>query len=231
MIGQGVKARSRLETHFARVALRLLLEKDLGGKAFQDKVCAPLKILEVWDKLMRKRYGPVCSQSAAYARLMSQLQAYDGLQVVAVAMASGVPLHGTGPSNPGVVDCHALVNEFDRCRAGGLPPPARIPTAEELAREEEERKRAEDEKARAAKAAEEAAEARRCEQAQLEELEQGWLPMATPSATPADGGAASLQPPSSAPAAESAAKEDRRGRWGGAPEASSFCERSTMRLA
>ena len=40
----------------------------------------------------------------------------------------------------GVAECHAIVAEFDRCRAGGLPPPSRIPTPEELAKEAEDKK-------------------------------------------------------------------------------------------
>jgi hypothetical protein len=95
-------------------------------------------------------------------------------------MASGVPLHGSGPGNPGIADCHALVQEFDRCRAGGLPPPSRIPTAEELAEETKKKIKAEEEARRMEQESREKAEALARELAQQEELDRGWLPMATP---------------------------------------------------
>ena len=142
-MGTGVKTRSKLEIHGAKAAFRILADKDgdIAAKAFVERVCAPLKVLEVWDKLMRKRYGTVCSLSSAYTRLVTKLETYEGLQLVAATMASGLPLHGSGPSNRGIVDCHALVQEFERCRAGGLPPPSRIPTTEELAKEAERKKK------------------------------------------------------------------------------------------
>ena len=64
------------------------------------------------------------------------MTAPDGLKLVTAVTAAGIPLHGTGPANPGVPDCFALVAEFDRCKAGGLPPPSRVRTAEELAAED-----------------------------------------------------------------------------------------------
>jgi hypothetical protein len=182
LMGTGVKTRSKLELHGATTAFRSLAEKegDIAAKVFVERVCAPLKVLEVWDKLMRKRYGTVCALSWAYARLVIKLETYDGLQLVAATMASGFPLHGSGPGNPGIADCHLLVQEFDRCRAGGLPPPSRIPTAEELAEEARKKKQAEEEARRMEKEARERAEALLRELAQQEELDRGWLPMVTP---------------------------------------------------
>lgn len=84
---------------------------------------------------MRKRYGPVCALSEAYARLLERLTGYDGLLQVAATMVAGIPPQGSGPSNQGVTACSALVADLERCQAGGLPPPQRIPTAEELAQE------------------------------------------------------------------------------------------------
>jgi len=182
LMGTGVKTRSKLEFHFATAAIRILAEKDgdIVAKVFVERVCAPLKVLEVWDKLMRKRYGTVCALSSAYTRLVTKLETYDGLQLVAATMTAGIPLHGFGPGNPGIADCHALVQEFDRCRAGGLPPPSRMPTAEELAKEAEMRKKADEDARRAEQEAREKEEAQARELAQQEELDHGWLPMATP---------------------------------------------------
>eukprot|EP00974_Lingulodinium_polyedra_P101867 9866743-Lingulodinium_polyedra.AAC.1 len=59
--------------------------KDCVGK-----VCAPLRVVEVWDRLMRKRYGTVRLFSPAYARLLDRLAAPGGLKVVVSAMAAGI---------------------------------------------------------------------------------------------------------------------------------------------
>ena len=166
-----VKERSRLEPTSASIALRLLLERDLGSKAFSEKICAPLKVVEVWSQLMKKRYGPVCTLSPAFARLLTWLQCYDGLQLAAATMASGAPLHGTCDSNPGIAECRAMIKEFDRCRAGGLPPPSRIPTEKELEEQAKAAKQAQEEAYAARQKAEEAEAAA----AREEELAQGWL--------------------------------------------------------
>ena len=81
---------------------------------------------------MEKRYGPVAKNSSAWARLLKKLKSYEGLLSVNSVMALSVPIHGLNAANPGILDAHLLVGEFDRCKAGGLPPPNRVPTAEEL---------------------------------------------------------------------------------------------------
>ena len=185
LMGQGAKARSKLGPQYAVEALRLFMEQgEVPGKLFVEKVCMPLKVIEVWDQLMRKRYGSVCSLSKAYERLMKRLMTYDGLQLVVATVAAGVPLHGAGPSNPGVADCQALVAEFDRCKAGGLPPPDRIPTPEELAKEAEVKKKAEEEKRKLEKAAEEEARKKAVEESQREALES--MSLAPPSVEDSD---------------------------------------------
>ena len=180
LMGQGVKARSRLEVPSAKVALKVLLDHELGAKTFQEKVCVPLKVFEMWDKLNRKKFGSVCILSSAYARLVAKLQTYEGLQLVHAVMQTGGKLNGTSKNDLGIADCYALVKEFERCKAGGLPPPSRVPTQEELAQEAAAKKKAKEEQERAAKAAQEEAEAKAAKAAQEEELEQGWLPMGTP---------------------------------------------------
>ena len=71
LMGSGIKARSKLSPEFARLAFRVLLQEErVSNKDFVEKICAPLKLVEVWDRLMHKRYGTVCSLSAACGRLM-----------------------------------------------------------------------------------------------------------------------------------------------------------------
>ena len=202
LMGSGVKTRSKLSLDFARKAFKVLLDDErLSNKEFMEKVCAPLKLVEVWDRLMRKRYGSVCSLSSAYARLMERLTAPDGLKLVTAIAAAGVPLHGTGPANPGVPDCFALVAEFDRCKAGGLPPPSRVRTAEELAAEDAQKRKEADERAAAEAEVKAAMEAKAKEEAQLEELESGWISMAPPEGTQDEAGVSA--------ASETALQEDR----------------------
>ena len=133
LMGTGPSERKKLGLEYAKVALETLYDDPKTcGKTFEARVCAPLKILEVWDKLNRKRYGPVCENSSAYTRLRVWLMSPAGLFAIQQTIAGGIPLHGLGPDNPGIADCYSLVQEFQRCQAGGLPPPHRIPTTEEL---------------------------------------------------------------------------------------------------
>ena len=191
-------------------AIRIVVEKegDINGKIFVDRVCAPLRVLELWDRLMRKRFGTVCTLSLAYARLMAQLEVFDGLQLVLQTMIAGVPLDGLGPGNPGIADCHFLVQEFQRCQAGGLPPPSRIPTAEELSEAAERRRRADEDAQRAEQEGRQREQAQARELAQQEELDRSWLPMATPMTADDDSGRASTDasPATASAEAEQAAR-------------------------
>ena len=206
LMGSGVQSRNKLTLEFAQKAFKVLLGQDrVGNKEFKEKVCAPLKLVEVWDRLMRKRYGTVCSLSPAYSRLIDRLTIPEGLKLVTAIAASGVPLHGTGPANPGVPDCFAIVAEFDRCKAGGLSPPTRIRTAEELAEEEAQKKKAEEERVKAETEAKAAMEAKAREDAQLEELESGWMSKAPVETTEARETEASV---SAASAIETALSKD-----------------------
>ena len=168
MTSQSTKAKTyKLDSENAVACLRLLVANpNMTNEFFINKICASMKLLETWDNLMQRRYGPVAKQSLAYKRLLDRLKTYEGLQSVSVVMATGVPIHGASDANPGILDCRLLVAEFDRCKAGGLPPPSRVPTAAELetiaaekakeAKEkEEEAERVKREAAAAAKAARE----------------------------------------------------------------------------
>ena len=69
-------------------------------------------------------------------------------------MTAQIVLH----DEAGIADCCALVAEMDKCKAGGLPPPVRVPTEAER-RAEEERTRQEAEARQRAMAEAQAAEA------------------------------------------------------------------------
>ena len=69
LMGSGIKARSKLSPEFARLAFRVLLQEErVSNKDFVEKICAPLKLVEVWDKSKRKRAGTVCSFPATNGR-------------------------------------------------------------------------------------------------------------------------------------------------------------------
>ena len=155
-MGTGAQARNKLPVDSALRAV-LLLERDPSTTAgkFQGGVCKPLKLVEVWKMRMIKQFGCVASNATAFERLVEHLRSKPGLARVSAAIASETVLHGTGPENPGVLERHLLKREMRRCKAGGKPAPARIPSATELeasivqdasaekAKEEEEAREAE----------------------------------------------------------------------------------------
>lgn len=134
-----------------------------------EKICKPMKIVEVWSTLTIKKYVCVCSNSTAFARLLQHLESPPGLLTMRTAAKSNVLLHD--PS--GIPECKLLVDEFGRCAAGGLPPPAHLPTATE----EEKRKATAEERYRE----EAAAEARQLANEEAATMESDMLALTTPS--------------------------------------------------
>ena len=100
---------------------RLDSSESMSAGAFQDSICKPMKIDEVWQNLMKKRYGSVATGSAAFDRLVASLTQWVGLQTVSRCAQTGVVLHGESAEKQGIPECWLLKNEFDKCQAGGLP--------------------------------------------------------------------------------------------------------------
>lgn len=136
-----MRQRDKMSPAFAADAFRLLLEHDteLTAKGFVEKVCRPLRVLEVWVVLMSKRYGSVATLSPALTRVTDHLRSWGGLASVRRCIEGGVVLHDAAG---GIPECTLLVTEFDKCKAGGLPPPQRIPTEAERKAEEAASKKA-----------------------------------------------------------------------------------------
>ena len=139
--------RNQLGAQYAVSALTTLRERNatpepLSAHMFQEKICKPMKIVEVWRALMVKRYGCVASNSPALERLTASLTKWGGLQAVSRCAQSGVILHGVNSEQQGIPDCWLLKNEFDKCVAGGLPPPLKIPTEQEARALQEQRQKA-----------------------------------------------------------------------------------------
>ena len=121
-------ARSQLTPEYVVKALGVLKERlasseSMSGERFQNQICKPMKIVEVWQNLMKKRYGSVASGSLALERLVGSLTQWVGLQTVLMCAQTGVVLHGESSEKQGIPDCYLLKKEFDKCHAGGLPPP------------------------------------------------------------------------------------------------------------
>ena len=132
-------------------------EKDMTTETFINVVCKGLRILEIWRSLILKRYGSVAQNSPALARVCEHLSTFGGLQSIMACAAAGLNLHGKSETQQGIAECFLLVQELEKCKAGGLPPPISIPDEVELHRREE-----------AAKAAAAAEELRKAEEAKKE---------------------------------------------------------------
>ena len=87
-------------------------------------------MVEVWTILMKKRFGQVASLSKAFDRVVSMLRTPGGVGKALAMCDSGTMLHGTSQDSPGIVECYRIVQEMEKCKAGGLPPPAVLPDAD-----------------------------------------------------------------------------------------------------
>ena len=130
-LGVGVHTKERMTPETSLVALSYLKEEmddkedgepETTTKEYKTIICKNYKFLEVWHKLICKRFGDVARNSMALKRLYAHLQTRGGLRKVAACTKSGMTLHGTSDENPGIVECRVLVKEFEKCLAGSDPP-------------------------------------------------------------------------------------------------------------
>ena len=89
---------------------------------------------------------------------------------VAATNEARIPLHGRGRDNPGDTECSNLFAELERCQAEGLPPPSRVPTAEELAKAIADKKAEDEAQAQREREEKELKEKEREEQQEYDEL-------------------------------------------------------------
>ncbi|MCP4240445.1 MAG: hypothetical protein GY772_07750, partial [bacterium] len=113
LVPSSSRARDRLAPKFALIALELLSQhsEELSASAFVEKVCKPLRLLEVWHSLMCKRYGSVATMSPALGRLVARLASWSGLVTVRACMGTAVVLH----DEQGIPECNLLAKELDKC--------------------------------------------------------------------------------------------------------------------
>ena len=50
--------------------------EPVSGLMFQERICKPMKTVEVWQALMIKRYGAVAAKSQTLVRLNTQQKLY-----------------------------------------------------------------------------------------------------------------------------------------------------------
>lgn len=131
LLGTGAHENLKMRPEYAIQALEMASEDpDMSAKDFQEKVCKPLKLVDAWSFMMVRRFGQVASASKAFARVVAMLRTQGGLRKVIAMSQAGTVLHGTGENNPGIVECHSIVAEMEKCKAGGHPPPAVLPSHE-----------------------------------------------------------------------------------------------------
>ena len=97
---------------------------QLNAKAFQEEICQRMKLVDLWKRHLHHKFGAVATQSEAVQRFIDHLTTKAGLLKVQECIVNSVPCHGNGGAESGIPECKALYNELDRCKAGGLPPPA-----------------------------------------------------------------------------------------------------------
>ena len=131
--GQESKPQEKLGGEYAVAALNLLVAEgvlespgSMTTQAFLASICAPMRVLELWAKLMVRRFGSVATESKAFHHLLPKLKTRAGLQKVKGAMDSKVPLHGVSEQNQGIQECYQLVKMMEAAKAGGLGPPETI---------------------------------------------------------------------------------------------------------
>ena len=136
LVLSSTRSRDKLSPAFAAAALQVAEENsaELTAATFVEKACKPMRLIEVWRTLMCKRYGSVASQSPALVRVVESLRSWAGLGDVLRCMQSGAVFHDAN----GIPECRLLNAEFDKCKAGGLPPPSRLPTEAEQKLEKEQ---------------------------------------------------------------------------------------------
>ena len=127
-VGVGAHVRDKLMDIYAVAALDVLVDDSVDGEIgitsvqFMD-IAKSFKILELWEKMLIRRFGSVARDSLAAQRVVKSLRTRAGWRKISACSTVGVPLHGKGPENPGILECHALVVELEKCKAGGLAPP------------------------------------------------------------------------------------------------------------
>jgi hypothetical protein len=93
-----------------------------SAKDYASKTCKGYKVLELMEKQAVKKFGAVCSNSAAFERVVAHLKTNSGIQKVLACVLAGVRLEGNSESQPGIVELKDLFAEFAKCKAGGAPP-------------------------------------------------------------------------------------------------------------
>ena len=106
---------------------------SISVKSWISEVCVRLKLVELWERYLFQRFGETAKNCRAVQKLVAHLCTKLGLAKVAACIDQNIPCHGK-TSSGGILECRALVQELEKCKAGGLPPPAVQPDLAEVAK-------------------------------------------------------------------------------------------------
>jgi len=127
--GSGGSADKKLRSKFMLVALRHLQTGSVGVRTpeytadgWQDRLCKNIRAVDLWQRVMLKRFGHVASESPAFQRVVEMMLTKGGLEKVAAQLKLGA-LHGKSDADRGIEECFLIVREMEKCKAGGHGPP------------------------------------------------------------------------------------------------------------
>ena len=82
-----------------------------------------------------EKYGQTAELSPAFKYILGHLRTRAGLKKVKQCRVSKMPLQGKSAEEVGIQEIWDLYQQFDLCKAGGLPPPATIQSTQPAAAE------------------------------------------------------------------------------------------------
>ena len=135
-VGNASDAKARLSTAYQLLALdKLKDELELNGTTgntdlktkpcdFRGHMCKNFKVIELWERLVKKKFGATATTSRALPRLVEHLVTDTGLKKVQSCWMSKIPLEGKSDNEVGILECRKLWDTFAKQLAGSLAPSA-----------------------------------------------------------------------------------------------------------
>lgn len=149
LVTSSAHLRSKLSDVSAVTALQVFGKYNAGEDkamtvdAFVSLVCQGMRLFEVWNQLIVKRYGVTATASPAFMRLCTHLCSWAGVNSIVACAQAQMNLHGKSETQQGIPECYQMVRELDRCKAGSLPPPDSCPDEAAVQRRQAAEKAAE----------------------------------------------------------------------------------------
>ena len=87
-------------------------------KEFKEKWSKCFKVVELWVRSLKNKYGKPARDSANLVRLEDHLYTKYGMDKVWQCVESNTELHGSSNANPGIDVCRRFVEELEKCKIG-----------------------------------------------------------------------------------------------------------------